>query len=837
MVNIMNSTPIIIEIGNYSTKVGYSGESFPRIDIPSILGHPNPELDEQDRKNLMEIYGLNELPDLLCGDVAVYYSKLLNKIPLIYDEDFYDMDLFDYFLEYIAYSYEFDLKGKDIVLIQPFNSKIFQSSSELLFAKYNCKSIIPIVQPFANLVSTGIETGSALIVDIGHMNCNLIPIFRGNIVSEGLLRAYIGGNDIINLFEQEIIKLMQDQASQSLDLIDTYYLADDIKQSLGYVSLSPKREFRNAMDGKITKTVPLFGGESIEIHIPLYNSCEILFNPGKFGKNEYSIKDLITKSILNCTNTLREEIANNIILTGGTASLNGLRERLVREMIGELGDLAFEVVNFQDINDPRYSSWIGASKIISSGQDLTPIRMTREKFSKIGGEIKIDIDYYSHITEISLASLKTELAAMNPFDIALPLKYIYEILFNTLNQYPRINIRELSEYIRVPELRVIKMIYTLLARNLIIGEIEQETFDFINYGYGKDIETIAKTASTQTTSAASKTHSISPASRTQSTTEEYTPTYQEVDSPISEGLMKKMRQAQEIEPVQIDTSVPTFMRIADAKKNEWQDEESPVLTPEKMERMKQQKIEKLSKFSTMRIGETNEEEQKRMEAQKQVTQIPEELFQGPSFLYLDKLNKEEEKEPTDIPIQKPGAETEAKSEPEVKKAKSYFDLLESRTKPKEVKKIDPGLLTSEDLAITDDKDLKKPEEPQKQVSQKIEPSSKPKQQGGLLFTLEEEDNQTEMDKPRDAKLLVPGVPTFQLVSDTSEEEDMSKKVELDGLLQSSREKNLPQRKPISHGSDIPTFLKHDKLTKQQREEIEKLEEEEKKKKDKEPKLL
>ncbi|MHA1271480.1 MAG: hypothetical protein ACTSPY_16935 [Candidatus Helarchaeota archaeon] len=870
-------TPIIMEIGRYSTKIGYAGESFPRINIPSLLGYFNTDLDEQVQNYLIQTFGISELPEIFCGDSAVYYSKLLKKIPLIYEDDFYDLELLDYFLEYIIYSYDFNLNNQDFILIQPFNSQIIQSIAELLFAKYNCKSIIPIIQPFADLVASGVENGSALIVDIGHYNCNFTPIFRGNIVSEGLLRSWLGGDTITSLLEKEIIPLIEN--TQSWNIIDPYYLANDIKESIGFVSLSPKRDFRYAMDGKLTKIIPLFQGEFFELHIPLFNCSEVLFNPGLFEINEYSLKDLIAKSVLNCTNTLRREISNNIIITGGGSALDGLRERLIREMVGEFGDLEFNIISFQEINDPRYSAWIGASKIFASNQDLTPITITIDKYTKSGGTISIDQDYYSNMTEIALSSLKAELPPMDPIHIALPLKYVYDILFNIISHYRKISIQKISDMIHVPELKVIKMIYTLIARNLIYGEIDQQSFEFNNLSFGKEQVLQQK----QPTSAPTHTPTSTPtsASSFSSTSYQSTPSPTHTTSTISNGLKQKVLNAQnDSSKIEIDDSIPTFMKIDAAKKDEWekldspvitedklkklrkpkpysttyqistddstniktsrkrkmpvlqeteftfqkidqqlQDEwerdDSPILTPEKERKFKLQKIQRIQNIKIPKIEDSNLQS-----TQRRVNQIPEELLQGPSFLYHDKsLNEKLDETPQD-----------KKSN----NAQSYFDLLESRTKPKEIKKLDPNLLTSADLLASDDS-LKHTNSKTTLLQPTTDDTSnRPQPKNDLLLPPSKTPKYT--SKPRNAKLLVPEVPTFKLLDESRPEPTPKKdKIELDGLLTSLKQPSQPKKTP--HVSNIPTFLKLDNLSDEQLQKIKEIEEEEKKKREKEPKLL
>jgi actin-related protein len=66
---------------------------------------------------------------------------------------------------------------------------------------------------------------------------------------------------------------------------------------------------------------------------------ESLFNPKEYtlqaGNNEptLSLQEAIVKSVNMCDVDLRHQLLGNIVLTGGTSSLNGLSERLQTEVM------------------------------------------------------------------------------------------------------------------------------------------------------------------------------------------------------------------------------------------------------------------------------------------------------------------------------------------------------------------------------------------------------------------------------------------------------------------------------------------------------------------------
>jgi actin, other eukaryote len=103
----------------------------------------------------------------------------------------------------------------------------------------------------------------------------------------------------------------------------------------------------------------------VEISNERFKSIEILFNPKLIDLENDGIAETLYNSIGNCDFELRNELFNNICLSGGNTMFDGLSERVKNELSN------FVNPSKKIITPPerKYSDWIGGS-IISSLSDF-----------------------------------------------------------------------------------------------------------------------------------------------------------------------------------------------------------------------------------------------------------------------------------------------------------------------------------------------------------------------------------------------------------------------------------------------------------------------------------
>lgn len=96
---------------------------------------------------------------------------------------------------------------------------------------------------------------------------------------------------------------------------------------------------------------------------------------------------IILDTILKCPVDTRKELANNILLIGGTASSAGITSRLKAELLKLINSdyykdrLFISEVKFHSApSKPNFTAWLGGS--IYSSTDLISASITRENYLK-----------------------------------------------------------------------------------------------------------------------------------------------------------------------------------------------------------------------------------------------------------------------------------------------------------------------------------------------------------------------------------------------------------------------------------------------------------------------
>merc|ERR1712087_39547 len=132
----------------------------------------------------------------------------------------------------------------------------------------------------------------------------------------------------------------------------------------------------------VTYTLP--DGQKIEIDTERFSCAEILFKPELCGVDDQGLHEMIKTAILKCDVDIREMMWSNIVLSGGNSLLNGLDQRLIRE-VQRLAPASAET---KVIAPPErgYSSWIGGSILVSMST-FEDMWITQEEYKEAGPSI------------------------------------------------------------------------------------------------------------------------------------------------------------------------------------------------------------------------------------------------------------------------------------------------------------------------------------------------------------------------------------------------------------------------------------------------------------------
>ncbi len=200
---------------------------------------------------------------------------------------------------------------------------------------------------------------TALIVDIGYTITFVTPIFQGFLLDEHIQVLITGGFFVSAAIRRLLLRMGEETASETAANYKKIAADSDaityIKNSL--CRILPKPE--DLMD-LIPKGLR-YRDQKIDIsigHIP-WEAPEVLFQPTLLGVGDKGIIDAIVEILEKVDPTVRAELAENIILSGGGALIPGLKSRLEIILKEQMPYLSVKVFDFED---PQYASWLGAAR-------------------------------------------------------------------------------------------------------------------------------------------------------------------------------------------------------------------------------------------------------------------------------------------------------------------------------------------------------------------------------------------------------------------------------------------------------------------------------------------
>ena len=270
---------------------------------------------------------------------------------------------FDEMDNYMSYIFSEQLKvdpSKHPILITEtsFNPKgSREQMAEILFEKFNVPLLCTGNDAVFSFYSSGKTTGIAF--ESGFGTSNSVPIIDGQPVRNSMMNIPIGGYDMSNY----ICKLCN--GVSKLYEIGCFQKLNDIREKCAYVALNYEEEIQKTCEPlHFDKDDKHFYLPSISINKEKFICGEILFKPDIIGLDCEGIDKKIFKSVLNCNPEFHNQLFANIVLSGGTSMMKGLKERIEKEIIGLSNNNKNVHVTLNQYN--KYSAWIGASMFASS---------------------------------------------------------------------------------------------------------------------------------------------------------------------------------------------------------------------------------------------------------------------------------------------------------------------------------------------------------------------------------------------------------------------------------------------------------------------------------------
>ncbi|XP_015954344.1 actin-related protein 4 [Arachis duranensis] len=411
---------IVIDLGSHTCKAGYAGEDAPKAVFPSVVGAID-QMDINGHGDCEENLGAAaELPnnaknldsDKTKGKCKLYvgsqslgyrrdYMEVLSPLKngVVADWNIVD-NIWDHALRDCLLV---DPKERPMLLSEPCNNTQEQRerTAELMFEKYK----VPALFLAKNAVLTSFASGRAtsLVIDGGGGSTTVAPVLDGYVLQKAVTTSPIGGEFLTDCLMKSLegkgitikpryafkkkeirpgniqtVNLDFPHTTESYKLYSQRVIASDIKECVCRAPDSPYDESSYSNIPMTSYELP--DGQIIEIGSDRFKIPDILFNPSlvqtipgmeSFAEIAHSVRGLpkmVIDSINKCDVDIRRELFGSIMLTGGTASMQQLKERIEKELLEESPQAArVKVFASGNATERRFSVWIGGSILASLG--------------------------------------------------------------------------------------------------------------------------------------------------------------------------------------------------------------------------------------------------------------------------------------------------------------------------------------------------------------------------------------------------------------------------------------------------------------------------------------
>ncbi|XP_076822220.1 actin-related protein 10-like [Clavelina lepadiformis] len=381
--------PIVLDIGETYTKLGFAGEPEPRAVIPTAIqkvGGPLTYILKSDRSCISQ--------HLHCATLKQSISKFLEKV----------------FFKIL----QINPKHQRVLLCESLlnPTKIREVIAEVLFHQFEVAALV--FAPHHLLACFTVAMGTGLVVDCAYNETIVLPVIEGTPILWAWQSAPLGGSGIQDEIMKEISEKgkiqVHDEAAKSVTSRLSERVLEDIKVKACFVTQYERAKLIHAgklaewrkknvgdstSEQEITKpspalsdmVYPLDGVTRLIIPGSVREEvAEVLFEQ---DNDDTSISTMVLDSLLQCPVVSRKELAQNLLVIGGTSLLPGFRHRLLFELkefaeSEEKYRSKLSQCEFRVHNPPvpaNLVSWLGAS-IFASLESFQHRLVTKEYFNQ-----------------------------------------------------------------------------------------------------------------------------------------------------------------------------------------------------------------------------------------------------------------------------------------------------------------------------------------------------------------------------------------------------------------------------------------------------------------------
>ncbi|EFC48597.1 hypothetical protein NAEGRDRAFT_60310 [Naegleria gruberi] len=322
-----NPLPILVlDNGSGLSKAGFSGEDAPRSVFPTVIGR-----QLLNKKNVRCI-------DAFVGEEAIKRDlSSVKKYPIERGiiKNFDDMEVIwnHTFCNELKVNSENCCVMLSEVCLNPKEKR--EKMTEILFETFNVSALYCLMQSVLSLYASGRVTG--LVIDLGDGVSHTVPVYEGYAFLLSSSRLDLAGRNLTDYLTTLLLESGHNFSSSiGNSNISGHEIVRNIKEKLCYIALDFDEESKKSISYELPDGSKITVGNEREMEFISW------------------LLDI----------DLRGELYSNILLSGGSFMLEGLSERLHKE----LTTLVPISTNINIISPPerKHSAWIGGSLLFLS---------------------------------------------------------------------------------------------------------------------------------------------------------------------------------------------------------------------------------------------------------------------------------------------------------------------------------------------------------------------------------------------------------------------------------------------------------------------------------------
>ncbi|XP_037680230.1 actin-like protein 9 [Choloepus didactylus] len=354
---------VVIDMGTGTCKMGFAGQAQPTYTVATIVGY------QPKKQARLETF---------IGEAARSRPELTLVRPvrngIIVDWDAAEL-IWCHMLEH-----DLCVATQDHPLL--FSDPPFSPSTnreklvEMAFESLGSPAMYVASQSVLSVYAHGRVSG--LVVDTGHGVTYTVPVLQGYNLPHATERLDLAGTHLTAFLAEMMRGSGLQLGQQDLDAVES------VKHRYCYVA-SDFLKAQSRPEDECRQNLKLPDGRTITLGKELFRCPELLFSPPEIpGLTPVGVPTMSKQSLHKVPREVRAEVAQNVLLCGGSSLFEGFEGRFRAELLRSLPPEEHVVVTAQPTRN--FSVWIGGS-ILASLRAFQSCWVRREQYEEQGPHI------------------------------------------------------------------------------------------------------------------------------------------------------------------------------------------------------------------------------------------------------------------------------------------------------------------------------------------------------------------------------------------------------------------------------------------------------------------